>query len=201
MRHSAPLITFFVALPLAVARGRGCSVAYLPGLTMRPITSPYPGEAKTGARDAFSIAGAARAMPHMLRAIGGEDETIAELEMIVGFDNDLAGQATRVAKRLHGLLTQIHPSLERVLELQSPAVLTLVEGFGAPVQIRKVGRRKLITLLRPKAPQMAERLIEEIFAALGLADRDRPGDRGGRSDRSEPGRFASTPAVDRDLHA
>jgi hypothetical protein len=35
--------------------------------------------------------------------------------MIVGFDADLAGEATRVANRLHGLLIQIHPSLERVL--------------------------------------------------------------------------------------
>lgn len=30
--------------------------------------------------DAFIIADAARAMPHTLRAINGEDETIAELE-------------------------------------------------------------------------------------------------------------------------
>lgn len=64
-------------------------------------------------------------MPHTLPAIDGEDETIAELEMTVGFDDDLAGEATR----LHGLLTQIHPSLERVLgpRLQHPAVLTLLE--------------------------------------------------------------------------
>ena len=40
-------------------------------------------------------------MPHTLRAIDGEDETIAELEMIVGFDDDLAGEATRVANRQH----------------------------------------------------------------------------------------------------
>jgi hypothetical protein len=48
--------------------------------------------------------------------------------MIVGFDDDLAGEATRVANRLHGLLIQIHPSLERVLgpRLQHPAVLTVV---------------------------------------------------------------------------
>ncbi|WNI26155.1 hypothetical protein RLT58_31655 [Streptomyces sp. ITFR-16] len=58
----------------------------------------------------------ARAMPHMLRAIDGEQETIAELEMIAGFDDDLAGETTRVADRLHGLPAQIHPSLERVPE-------------------------------------------------------------------------------------
>lgn len=108
-------------------------------------------------------------MPHTLRAIDGEDETIAELEMIVGFDDDLASEATRVASRLHGLLTQIHPSLERVLgsRLQHPAVLALLERFGSPAQIRKARRRRLITMLRPKAPRMAERQVEEIFAALG----------------------------------
>ncbi|BFP57567.1 hypothetical protein SCMC78_73740 [Streptomyces sp. CMC78] len=156
------------ALPLAVARDMGCPVAHLPGLTMRRIADLYPGEAKTDARDAFIIADAARAMPHTLRAIDGEDETIAELEMIVGFDDDLAGEAARAANRLHGLLTQIHPSLERVLgpRLQHPAVLTLLERFGPPDQIRKAGRRQLVTLLRPKAPRMTEHLVEEIFAAL-----------------------------------
>jgi hypothetical protein len=66
------------ALPVAVALDMGCPVAYLPGLTMRRIADLYPGEAKTDAKDAFIIAGASRAMPHTLRAIDGEDETIAD---------------------------------------------------------------------------------------------------------------------------
>jgi hypothetical protein len=49
--------------------------------------------------------------------------------------------------------------------LQHPAVLTLLEQFGSPAQIRKAGRRRLVTLLRPKAPRMAERLVDEIYAA------------------------------------
>ncbi|WP_280883294.1 IS110 family transposase [Streptomyces pseudovenezuelae] len=156
------------ALPLAVARDMGCMVAYLPGLTMRRIADLYPGEAKTDARDAFVIADAARVMPHTLRSVDLQDETIAELEMIVGFDDDLAGEATRVSNRLRGLLTQIHPHLERVLgpRIQHPAVLTLLERFGSPAQIRKAGRRRLVTLLRPKAPRMAERLVDDIFTAL-----------------------------------
>ena len=78
-------------------------------------------------------------MPHTLRAVDSEDETLVEAEMLVGFDDDLAGEATRGANRLHGLLTQIHPSLERVLgpRLQHSAVLTLPERFGSPAQIRK----------------------------------------------------------------
>ncbi|MFI6527677.1 IS110 family RNA-guided transposase [Streptomyces uncialis] len=156
------------ALPLTVARATGCRVAYLPGLTMRRIADLYPGEAKTDARDAFIIADAARAMPHTLRAIDLEDETVAELEMIVGFDDDLAGEVTRVGNRLRGLLTQIHPHLERVIgpRIQHPAVLTLLERFGSPARIRKAGRRRLVTLIRPKAPRMAERLVDDIFTAL-----------------------------------
>jgi hypothetical protein len=156
------------ALPLAVARDAGCKVVYLPGLTMRRIADLYPGEGKTDARDAAIIANAARTMPHTLRSIELDDETVAELHMIVGFDDDLAGEVTRVANRLRGLLIQIHPSLERVLgpRIQHPAVLWLLERFGSPTRIHKAGRRQLITILRPKAPRMAERLVEDIFTAL-----------------------------------
>lgn len=156
------------ALPLAVARDAGCRVAYLPGLTMRRIADLYPGEAKTDARDAAIIADAARTMPHTLRDLAPNDETIAELGMIVGFDDDLAGEVTRTKNRLRGLLTQVHPSLERVLgsRLDHPAVLVLLERYGSPAQLRKAGRRRLVSLLRPKAPRMAERLVEDIFAAL-----------------------------------
>lgn len=97
------------APPLAVARHTGCRVAYLPGLTMRRITDLYAGEAKTDARDAAIIADAARTMPHTLRDLAPSDETAAELEMIVGFDDDLATESTRIKIRLRGLLTQIHP--------------------------------------------------------------------------------------------
>nr|WP_248861319.1 IS110 family transposase [Streptomyces halobius] len=155
-------------LPLAVAREAGCRIAYLPGLAMRRIADLYAGESKTDARDAAIIADAARAMPHTLRSLAPSDETVAELKMIAGFDDDLAGEVTRIKNRLRGLLTQVHPSLERVLgpRLDHPAVLALLERFGSPSQLRKAGRRRLVALLRPKAPRMAERLVEDIFAAL-----------------------------------
>lgn len=110
-------------------------------------------------------------MPYTLRSVDLEDETIAELEMIIGFDDDLTGEATRVANPLHGLPTQIHPSLERTLgpRLQHPAALVLLERFGSPAQIRKAGRRRLVTLLRPKAPRMAERLVEDAGPSMSLA--------------------------------
>jgi hypothetical protein len=112
------------ALPIAVARDMDCTVAYLPGLTRRCIAHLHPGEAKTDARDALVITDAARSMPYTLRSIELEDETVAELEMIVGFDNDLTGEVTRISSRLCGLLTQIHPHPERVAGPQPPGRLS-----------------------------------------------------------------------------
>ncbi|MET9336171.1 IS110 family transposase [Streptomyces sp. MAD19A] len=156
------------ALPLTVARDAGCQVAYLPGLAMRRIADLYPGEAKTDAKDAAVIADAARTMPHTLRTLDLTDEVTAELTMLVGFDQDLAGEANRTSNRIRSLLTQFHPSLERVLgpRLDHQAVTWLLERYGSPQALRKAGRRRLIEIIRPRAPRMAERLVDDIFAAL-----------------------------------
>lgn len=156
------------ALPLTVARDAGCLVAYLPGLSMRRVADLYPGEAKTDARDAYVIADAARTMPHLLRDLKADDETIAALSMILGFDDDLAGEATRTTNRIRGLLTSIHPSLERVLgpRLQHPAVLDLLARHGDPREIHAAGIEQITTELHERAPRMASRLAQEIFDAL-----------------------------------
>lgn len=48
------------ALPVAVAQASGALVGYLPGLAMRRIADPHPGEARTEARHAAIIAETAR---------------------------------------------------------------------------------------------------------------------------------------------
>ncbi|MFI5497407.1 IS110 family transposase [Actinoplanes sp. NPDC051859] len=156
------------ALPVAVARGCGHEVAYLPGLAMRRIADLHPGAAKTDARDAYVIADAARTLPHTLRRVDVGDEALAELEVLVGFDDDLAGEATRLANRIRGLLTQIHPALERVLgpRVQHKAVLQLLSRCGGPAGLRKAGRSKLIEIAAKNAPRMGERLVEQIMNAL-----------------------------------
>ena len=98
------------ALPLTVARDAGCKVAYLPGLAMRRIADLYPGEAKTDARDAAVIADAARTMPHTLRSLELTDEITAELTVLVGFDQDLAAEATRTSNRIRGLSPSSTPA-------------------------------------------------------------------------------------------
>jgi transposase len=156
------------ALPVAVARACGHEVAYLPGLAMRRIADLHPGSAKTDARDAFVIADAARTLPHTLRRVDTGDEALAELEVLVGFDDDLAGEATRISNRIRGLLTQIHPALERVLgpKVGHPAVLELLSRCGGPAGLRKAGRRRLTAIAVKNAPRMGERLAEAVLAAL-----------------------------------
>jgi transposase len=156
------------ALPVTVAHAEGVSVGYLPGLAMRRIADLHPGEAKTDARDAFIIAEAARTMPHALRSLQLADEQIAELTMLCGFDDDVAGQITATSNRIRGLLTQIHPALERVLgpHLDHRAVLDLLVHYPSPAAMAAAGETRLGNRLVKLAPRMGRRLAGEIKQAL-----------------------------------
>jgi len=156
------------ALPVAVAQAEGISVGYLPGLAMRRIADLHPGEAKTDARDAAIIAEAARTMPHTLRSIVIADEQIAELSMLCGFDDDLAKQATATSNRIRGLLTQIHPAMERVIgaHLDHPAMTTLLSKYPTPAALQKAGQKRVATLLTKFAPRAGNRWAAELFTAL-----------------------------------
>lgn len=157
------------ALPIAVAQAENVLVGYLPGLAMRRIADLHAGEAKTDARDAAIIAQAARTLPHALRSIQLADEQVAELSMLCGFDDDLVGQATATSNRIRGLLTQIHPALERVLgpHLDHPAVLDLLQKYPSPAAMKSAGTTRLGNRLVKHAPRIGHRLAEEISQALG----------------------------------
>jgi len=120
------------------------------------------------ARDAAVIADAARTMPHTLRALRLDDERIAELTVLSGFDDDLAQQITATSNRICGLLTQIHPALERVLgpRMYHPAVPVLRETWLIPADLTKAGQTKVHSWPLKRAPRIGARLTEEIFAAL-----------------------------------
>ena len=167
------------ALAVTIARALGIDVAYLPGLAMRRIADLHPGNAKTDARDAYVIAEAARSMPHALRRVDTGDETLADLEVIVGFDDDLAGEVTRISNRIRGLLTQIHPALERVLgpKVHHQAVLELLIRFGGPQGLAKATRRQLIATTKARAPRSYETLVEAIIKALNDQSVTVPGTR------------------------
>ena len=156
------------ALPIAVAHAEGVLVGYLPGLAMRRIADLHPGEAKTDARDAAIIASAARTMPHALRSLQLADEQVAELTMLCGFDDDLAAQITATSNRIRGLLTQIHPALERVIgpHLDHPAVLDLLQHYPSPAALTAAGEKRIGNRLVKLAPRLGRRLAGEIIQAL-----------------------------------
>ena len=71
------------ALALAVAQDMGITMGYPPELSMRRTADPAPDSAKTDAKDAAVIAGAARTMPPpTLRAISTSEEDTAALSML-----------------------------------------------------------------------------------------------------------------------
>ncbi|AJW90158.1 transposase family protein [Burkholderia pseudomallei 406e] len=135
---------------------------------MRRIADLHAGEAKTDARDAAIIAEAARSMPHTLRSLRLADEPLAELTMLCGFDDDLAAQITQTSNRIRGLLTQIHPALERVLgpRLDHPAVLDLLERYPSPATLAAASEKTLANRLTKLAPRMGKNLAAEIVQAL-----------------------------------
>ena len=132
------------ALAVAVAQDTGITVGYLPGLSMRRIADLTPGSAKTDAKDAAVIAGAARSMPHTLRAINASDEEAAALSTPTGFDLDLARQVNQTEGRIRGLYTQIHPALETVVGpwLEHDSVLEIIAARHRPSRPEASGQGK-----------------------------------------------------------
>jgi len=156
------------ALTIAVARKLGIDVAYLPGLAMRRIADLHPGEGKTDARDAYIIADAARTMPHALRRVGTDDETLAGLSVLVGYDDDLAAQSTRLSNRLRDALLHVHPALERLLgkHIERGGVIDLLAAGPTPAALRALGKDGIRTVMATRSPRLAKTLPATILAAL-----------------------------------
>jgi hypothetical protein len=126
---------------------------------MRRIADLHAGEAKTDARDAYIIAEAAPSMPHTLRSLKLTDNEVAELTMLCGFDDDLAGQITQTSNR--GLLldlTERHPSPAQLAALTEKQLGNrlgkLAPRMGSAGQLRslKHSRSKLWWCLARKPP-------------------------------------------------
>src|SRR6185312_833185 len=96
------------------------------------------------------------------------DEQAAELSMLCGFDDDLAKQATAASNRIRGLLTQIHPALERAVgpHLDHPVMAELLRKYPDPEALRKAGQTRVGVFMTKFAPRAGKRWAAEIFAAL-----------------------------------
>ena len=107
-------------------------------------------------------------MPHSLRRVGTDDETLAELTVLAGYDDDLAAQATRLTNRLRDALLHIHPALERLVgpRLDRGGVLDLLAIATTPEELRKLGVDGIAATMKPRSPRLARTLPKQILSAL-----------------------------------
>ena len=192
------------ALAVAVAQDMGITVGYLPGLSMRRIADLTPGSAKTDAKDAAVIAGAARSMPHTLRAVTTSDEEAAALSMLTGFDLDLARQVNQTKDRLRGQsFTQTPPSPRGrggALAGRTTPSWRPVAAWPTPADLKRAGKARIDARLKKHGCRRHATWAGQIVSALELLNR--PGFDGGSDDtegslswdrRSTPMSCASEP--------
>ena len=155
------------SLVIASAKKAGCDVAYLPGLAMRRAAGMLPGDAKTDERDAYVIAMTALLMPQALRPIPAENALRADLIALASCDDDARCDMTREINRLRAHLVETHPAFEQALYdgVTSPFLLKLLQRFGGPWGMRKVGKGTVMRWARSqKRPAM--KLLERLLASL-----------------------------------
>ena len=158
------------ALAVAVAQDMGITVGYLPGLSMRRIADLTPGSAKTDAKDAAVIAGAARTMPHTLRAVSTSDEDAAALSMLTGFDLDLARQVNQTANRIRGQsFTQTPPSPRGrggALAGRTTPSWRPVAAWPTPADLKRAGKARIDARLKKHGCRRHTTWAGQIVSAL-----------------------------------
>jgi len=103
-----------------------------------------------------------------MRRIGTDDETLAGLGVLAGYDDDLAAQSTRLTNRLREAILHIHPALERLLgkHFDRPGVLELLAAAPTPTALRELGADGMTAVMRTRSPRLAKTLPAKILAAL-----------------------------------
>ena len=164
-------------LALAVARSRQVPVAYVPGLVMRRAADLYPGEAKTDKRDAFIITDTGRTRRKQVQWLdAASDELLERLRVLNGFDIDLAADQTRLTNRCRDALASVSPALERAVgsRLGHAGVRDLLAKYPTPSALKAAGRARIARTLRARSPRLADKVANDVMAALGAQDLTMP---------------------------
>lgn len=156
-------------LAIAVAARREVPVAYVPGLVMRRAADLYPGEAKTDRRDAFVIADTARTRRTKVHWLDTtSDELLQQLQVLNGFDIDLAADVTRLTNRLRDLLVSVSPALERAVgsRLHQPGARALIAKFPTPTALRNAGPKRIAATVKTRSPRVTDKVTASVIEAL-----------------------------------
>lgn len=143
----------------------GFRLVHAPGIAVNRAGQGFAGgERKSDPRDARTIADLVRTRD--LRPILPDDETVTAIRLKVGRRRDLIEEQTRRICRLRGLLSSIHPGLERDLDVTCKGPLILLTRYVTSAEIRQAGKRRIMAHLA-KTPhvQGAEALADHALAA------------------------------------
>lgn len=117
-------------------------------------------------------------MPHTLRADDRDNEVLSALKMLSGFDDDIAKDATRTINRLRSVLTQIYPSIERVLVgsiITRPLVLEMLIHYGGPTKLKEAGYQRVLDWMSKRAAKDPTKLVDAVFVGLKAQTVTAPG--------------------------
>lgn len=161
----------YARLVIAAAASHGAQIAYVPGLVAHRAAELFPGQAKTDQRDAQVLCDVARAFTDQLRWVNpGDDEMVAELAVLGGYDQDLRADINRQINRMRDALSSIHPPLEAVIGPKlatKSGVRAILAKYSTPDTIRAAGRTRITKVLgRHHQARTAAVLTNTIFDAL-----------------------------------
>lgn len=149
-RLGTPLVAFdqhgaFGWLVVAVAKSEGVDVAHIPPRKFRQVADTYD-EGKSDAKDAFIIADTARSQPRNLEPVPGRSDAMAQIKALSSARDDAVRERTRLYNRLHDLIAQSCPALERVFtkrKLHNDLELRLISKYGGRSGFRRAGRSRV----------------------------------------------------------
>jgi hypothetical protein len=101
----------------AVLAGEGLALVHVPGIAVNRAGNGYArGTAKSDPRDARTLADLARTRPGLRPMLRNDAITVA-LRLLASRRGDLVVEQTRRLSHLRQLLCQVHPGLERALDV------------------------------------------------------------------------------------
>lgn len=154
----------------------GFHLVHAPGIAVNRAGQGFAGgEAKSDPRDARTIADLVRTRD--LRPVLSDTETVAAIRLKVGRRRDLVEEQTRRLSRLRGLLSSLHPGLERGLDVTAKGPLALLARYVTPAEIRQAGKRRIMAHLA-KTPHLHNReaLADQALAAAQAQSLAVPGE-------------------------
>lgn len=160
------LLGSIATLLSAMLLAAGERLVHVPGLAVnRARQGSVGGQAKSDPKDARVIADQLRLRAADFRPITVQDETVAELRLLVSRRTDLVVDQTRRISRMRYLLNTIHPDLERALDLTKAGPLLLLTRYVTAAQIRAARPKTIARLLRAKGARNPEALADAAYAA------------------------------------